>query len=120
MEKSQMEGRSGRENEKMLLERFPDYMKVLDRERQQDFVRRRLAAVQRRNDPFPHVWVEDVLSPDLYALLDAAWPYPEQFPAEERSNRRDMVPSPAGINPADKRADTYDALPKPVREVWDF
>ena len=28
--------------------------------------------------------------------------------------------NPPRIRPSDKRAETYDALPKPVRDVWDF
>jgi hypothetical protein len=99
---------------------FRDYAAVHDRKRQQEYVRRRLSTADRREDPFPHVWVEDVLSPELYALLDAAWPVPELFPTEERANRRDMVPRPPGTNPADNRASTYDALPKALRDVWDF
>jgi hypothetical protein len=102
------------------LARFPEYSTVLDRERQQAYVRRRLAATPRRDDPFPFVWVEDVLSPDLYMLLDAAWPSAELFPAEERANRRDMVPRPPGTDPSDSRAATYDDLPEPLRDVWNF
>ena len=44
----------------------------------------------------------------------------DAFPQEERENRRDLVPQPPGTHPADKRADTYDALPECLREVWDF
>jgi hypothetical protein len=100
--------------------RFPDYLRLLDAPRERAHIRSRLAVAARRDDPFPHVWIEDVLSPDFYELLDAAWPAIEAFPAEERADRRDMVPQPPGIQPADKRADTYDALPEPVRKVWNF
>jgi len=114
-----VEGQVVKHEADAFLARYPDYRRVLDRQRQQEFVRRRLATVERRDDPFPHVWVDDVLSPELYALLDAAWPALELFPAEERDNRRDMVPRPPGTNLADKRAGTYDALPQPLRDVWD-
>jgi hypothetical protein len=106
--------------ETTFLARFPRYAAVLDRRREEDHISRRLATIERRDDPFPHVWVEDVLSPEFYELLDAAWPVIDAFPPEERENRRDLVPKPPGTAPSDKRADTYDALPTPIREVWDF
>ena len=103
-----------------MVARFPAYRRVLDPGREGEHVRRRLATIERRDDPFPHVWVEDVLSAELYELLDAAWPAISGFPADERENRRDLVPKPPGTKPSDKRADSYDALPAYVREVWDF
>ena len=106
--------------EATFIARFPGYRSALQPSREGEYVRRRLATIERRDDPFPFVWVEDVLSPELYELLDAAWPVIDAFPAEERENRRDLVPKPPGTAPADKRADAYDALPTCVREVWDF
>jgi hypothetical protein len=107
-------------SESSFRERFPDYRSVLNADREGVYVRSRLAAATRREDPYPYVWVEDVMSPEFYQLLDAAWPAIETFPPEERANRRDLVPRPPGTQPADKRADTYDELPEPIREIWDF
>ena len=106
--------------EAAFIARFPDYRRTLDPSREEDYIRRRLATIERRDDPFPHVWVEDVLSTAFYELLDAAWPVIDAFPADERENRRDLVPKPPGTAPSDKRADAYDGLPACVREVWDF
>jgi hypothetical protein len=93
---------------------------TLDRAREAEHVEARLATAERRDDPFPFVWVEELLSPGLYALLDRSWPEVEQFPPEERANRRDMVPRPPATNPADSRASGYDRLPASMRAVWDF
>lgn len=93
---------------------------ILDVEREQAYIRGRLAAALRRDDPFPHVQVEEVLSPGLYAALDAAWPDVDLFPPEERANRRDLVPQPPGTAPADKRASTYLQIATPMREMWDY
>jgi hypothetical protein len=102
------------------LQHFPDVSAILDVEREQAHIRARLAAACRQVDPFPYVFVEDILSPRLYAALDAAWPEIEVFPPEERSNRRDLVPQPPGTAPADKRASTYLQIATPMREVWDY
>ena len=99
---------------------FPGYRRLLDGARESRHVVSRLATVVPRDEPFPHVWVEDVLSPEFYALLNAAWPAIQAFPEQERANRRDLVPRPPGTNPKDKRTDTYDTLPAWIRDVWDF
>lgn len=98
----------------------PDYRRLLGGARESRHVISRLATVVPRDEPFPHVWVEDVLSPEFYALLNAAWPAIEAFPEQERADRRDLVPRPPGTNPKDKRTNTYDTLPAWIREVWDF
>ncbi len=100
------------------LQRFPDISAVLDIEHEQAHIRARLAAAVRQDDPFPYVCVEDVLSPRFYEALDAAWPDVAVFPADERANRRDLVPQPPGTTPADRRASTYLQIAEPMREVW--
>jgi hypothetical protein len=111
---------SAASQELSFLHRFPAYEGVLNAERERRHVRERLDQALRPNEPFPYVWVEDILSDELYALLDAAWPHIECFPAEERENRRDLVPRPPGVNPKDRRASTYEDLPSALRAVWDF
>lgn len=108
------------EQDGQFLLQFPDYMRYLDPGREAAYIRARLSSVERQDEPFPYVWVEDVLSPELYALLKAAWPVIDAFPAEERANRRDLVPRPPGTSPSDKRASTYNDLPASLRAVWDF
>jgi hypothetical protein len=108
------------EQQDRFLAEFPDYARLLDPDREAQYIRQRLAIAERRDEPFPYVWVEDILSPDLYAVINAAWPHLDAFPAEERINRRDMVPRPPGLNPADRRTSTYDDLPPSIRAVWDF
>jgi hypothetical protein len=108
------------EQEDSFLSRFPRYADVLDPEREALYVRQRLSGTPIHDEPFPYLWIEDVMSPELYELLDAAWPHIDAFPAEERHNRRDLVPRPPGTAPKDKRASTYDSLPAPLRTVWDF
>jgi hypothetical protein len=99
---------------------FSGYRTLLDAARESRHVAARLATVVRRDDPFPHVWVEDVLSPEFYELLNAAWPAISSFPEEERTDRRDLVPRPPGTNLKDKRTNTYDTLPEWIRDVWAF
>jgi hypothetical protein len=93
---------------------------ILDADQERAHIEDRLATASRREDPFPHVWVENVLSPRLYTALKDAWPETELFPPEERDNRRDLVPRPPGTSPADSRASTYDALPEQQRALWDY
>ena len=106
--------------EQAFLARFPGYEDVLEAMRESEYVRDRLKGVPIHTEPFPYVWVEDLMSPELYELVDAAWPHIDSFPAEERQNRRDLVPRPPGTMPSDKRASTYDNLPAPIRAVWNF
>jgi len=108
------------EQERSFLARFPKYATVLESARESEFVRERLKRGAIHTEPFPYLWVEEIMSPELYELVDAAWPHIDWFPAEERHNRRDLVPRPPGITPKDKRASTYDDLPVPIRAVWDF
>jgi hypothetical protein len=108
------------EQEDRFLARCPRFADALDPAREAQYVRDRLAVAERRDDPFPYVWIEDVLSSQLYDALDAAWPHVDAFPAEERENRRDLVPRPPGLNPKDRRTATYEDLPAPIKAVWDF
>jgi hypothetical protein len=106
--------------EARFLDQFPRYTATLDAEREGRHVRERLNVAERHDNPFSYVWAQDIFSPELYAILDAAWPHIDGFPAEERANRRDLVPRPEGTNPKDRRAETYDDLPAPLKAVWDF
>lgn len=80
----------------------------------------RLAAATRIEEPFPYVWVDHLLPDDLYQRLETAWPADEVFWSERPEQRLDLVPKPAGLQPADARADRYDQLPDGVRGLWDF
>ncbi len=104
--------------DRTFIDRFPHYASLLNIERERAHIGARLQTVERGEEPFPHVWVEDLLSVEFCALLDAAWPQIEHFPLDERANRRDLVPSPPGIKPNDSRTSTYDSIPATLREVW--
>jgi hypothetical protein len=108
------------EQERRFLSSFPDYRERLNLEKEGRYIRERLASTRRREHPFPFVWVEDVMTPDFYRLLEAAWPDIEVFPPDERANRRDLVPSPPGTAPRDARTSTYAEIPACMRQVWDF
>ena len=103
--------------ERGFLSVHPTYRQVLARGA--DLVRDRLRTVRRIEEPFPHVWIEELLPQELYATLADAWP-PADFFWSDRANRMDLVPMPAGTAPADARASQWAYLPPCIREVWDF
>jgi hypothetical protein len=84
-----------------------------------DAIRHRLTTAERREEPFPHVWVPDLMPADLYDVLAKSWPPVSAFWGEPDSGKLDLVPAPPGITPADARAGQYAALADPVRAVWD-
>lgn len=96
---------------------YPDYQDVMTRSL--DLIRGRLRAATRIEEPFPHVWIEDLLPKPLYAMLAGAWP-PAEFFWSDRPNRMDLVPKPAGTASADARARQWDELPPSIRALWDF
>jgi hypothetical protein len=101
-------------------EKFPAVDDLLNAESERSHINNVLMATRRREDPFPHVVVENILSPQLYAALNAAWPHADLFPPEERNDRRDLVPQPPGTAPSDKRTATYSDVPEPLRRIWDY
>lgn len=98
------------------LSKHPQYRSVIARA--PELVRQRLSTAVRQEDPFPHVWVEQLLPDDASGILADAWP-PADYFWSDRPNRLDLVPKPRGINPSDARTDGYDRLPACIREVWD-
>src|SRR5688500_5543962 len=98
--------------------RYPTYRGII--ERSVPHVEARMRSATRVEEPFPHVWVQEVLPGDFYQVLADAWPAEDVFWSERPDVRLDLVPRPPGTSPADPRADQYDRLPSSVREVWDF
>lgn len=101
------------------LARHSDYRSLLEHERVADAVRARLATARRMDDPFPLVWVEDLLPQRVYDVFDAAWPSPEFFAQDAHGTRGDLVlgaPDPAA---PDKRRHGYTSIPTCLREVWE-
>jgi hypothetical protein len=103
--------------EKAFLTRYPDYESVLADS--VGAIRERLRSVSRIDDPFPHIWVEQLLPDRLYTMLVDAWP-PDEYFWSDRPNRFDLVTKPPGTDPSDDRADRWERLPAPIRRVWDF
>ena len=80
-------------------------------------IERRLSAIRRVDDPVPHVIVGDLLQPDFYRDLAAAWPAVETFQRDKAGRKYDLVPGSVEI---DRRSAGYQQLPAAQRTLWDF
>jgi hypothetical protein len=100
--------------------RYPQYRDTLDEGRVLPWVRTRLTTAIRCEDPFPHVWIENILPPEVYAMLDAAWPAVEFFALDKGGNRADLIPAVVDGASVDPRREGYSRLPSSVQDVWAF
>jgi hypothetical protein len=89
----------------------------LDEARLRAHVELKLAEARRRDDPVPHLLVEDFFEPSLYAALADAWPPIALFKRDRAGRKYDLVPQLAG---ADARSASYGQLDPGRRRLWDF
>lgn len=78
-------------------------------------LRQRMSGAVLSVDPFPHMYVDDFLPPELYAQLAAAWPREKSFRAKRSRQKLDMVPSETYTDPY---TEAFATLPPDVRAVW--
>ena len=106
-------------HERRFLAAYPDVARRLDPVRIREQIERRLAKVIPEQRPMPHLVVNDLLDPDFYRMLEAAWPADEIFRRDSRGRKLDLVPT-SSAGAADARNVGYELLPATLRAVWDF
>ena len=97
--------------------RWPAYEEWLDEGRVRDAVQPRFAAARRVEEPFPHVFVEDLLPQPLYQLLEDAWPPDDVFREKGNRRKRDLVPRE---DPESEYSAGFPTLPESIRAIWRF
>lgn len=106
-----------RELERRFLSRWPAFEEWLDEERLRALLLPRCAATRRADAPFAHVFVEDLLPPPFYDILQDAWPPNDVFRPTKNRQKLDLVPR-------DDRSYEHSAgfttLPDCIRSVWRF
>jgi hypothetical protein len=98
------------EHERRFLDAYPRFRESLDAGTVRAGLERRLAEIRRTAAPTPHAIVHDLFEPQLYELLEAAWPPNHIFRRDATGRKLDLVPT-HGTPVADARNAGYDLLP---------
>ncbi|MBM3819646.1 MAG: hypothetical protein FJW14_11640 [Acidimicrobiia bacterium] len=90
---------------------------LIEEERLRAQIERKLADARRREDPVPHLVVNDFFDASFYRTLADAWPPLELFKRDRTGRKYDLVPQLTG---ADARSAGYEQLDRERRRLWDF